>query len=182
MKNQIANTEAELLRLIRLRDKKGAFVLTEAEAGFLASFYRGELFLRDDIERAFSHACTFCDDCETLCRPSGCGTGYACLTGKDDGKRVCYRCADARQVADLKDRSAPFCAYLSSDGKSVTTWIGGKLMRVDGSKPCALSRMSYTHSPKTFRTVWATDTHGGRWIGRGSPGICIKLRAIAPTK
>lgn len=177
----IPNTEAELLRLIRLRDKKGAFVLTETEAAFLRSYYDGTLFLRDDVQTTFRTSCTFCADCETLCRPQGCGTGYAVLPN-DGGKRVCYRCADARQVEDLKDRSAPFCAYLSSDGKSVTTWTGGRLMRVDGSKPCALSRRSYTHSAKSFRTVWATDTHGGRWMGRGSPGIVIKLRPIAPTK
>jgi hypothetical protein len=172
-------TEAHLIQAIRAARTVGANGLTTEEAQLLGAFASGSLFVRDDIESAFSNGVTFCADCEKLVRRGdGCGTGYACLTGKEEGKRVCYSCADERQRANLLDRSAPFCAYLSNDGKQITTWTGGRLMGVTASVPCKLSRMSYTHG-KDFRTVWARDVHGGEWYGRGSPGICIKLR---PTK
>jgi len=116
-----------------------------------------------------------CAICGAECVPSGCSTGYATTP---DNKRICYKCADARQREELKDRSKPFCAYLSSDGQKVTTWTGGELMTVTSSKPCQLSRVSFTHDMKSFRSIRARDVHGGLWFGRGSAGIVIKLRPV----
>ncbi len=118
-----------------------------------------------------------CADCgQTFPILTNGGTGYAVTS---DGKKICYSCADKRQIADLKDRSKPFIGYLSSDEKSVTSWTGGKLMTVLYSVPCRLTRQSYTHDVRGYRSVRAKDIHGGEWIGRGSAGIAIKLRPVA---
>ena len=106
------------------------------------------------------------------------GTGYARPRGCDG--LLCYGCADLAQIADLKDRSKPFSAYVSSDGHSITTWTGGHLMRVTRSRACRLTRQSYTHSRNSFASFHAVDVHGGHWHGRGSPGICINLRPCNP--
>ena len=95
-----------------------------------------------------------------------------------DGKEICWTCADAAQVEQLRDRSRPFVAYVSGDGKSITTWTGGKLMDVRQSWRIPLTRFSYTHG-KTILHIRAQDVHGGNWFGRGNPGIAITLR---PTK
>jgi len=116
-----------------------------------------------------------CADCgKTFPVQTSGGTGYARTA---DGKTICYGCADIRERAELKDRTRPFCAYVSSDGKAVTTWTGGRLGDVISSRPCALTRQSFTHSRGSFRSVRVRDVHGGEWYGRGSPGVCIKLRA-----
>lgn len=92
-----------------------------------------------------------------------------------DGQEVCWKCADAMQREDLKDRSKPFVAYVSSDGKTITSWTGGHLMRVTRSTRCTLTRQSWVHG-KAYSSIRATDCHGGKWYGRGSPGIAISLR------
>ena len=102
-----------------------------------------------------------------------CGTGYATLP---DGNRICYTCADRRQIEDLKDRSKPFNAYV---GKGViTTWTGGKLMTITASQPCQLTWQSNWHDEKSFRSIHAVDAHGGHWAGRGSEGVAIKMRPV----
>ncbi len=60
----------------------------------------------------------------------------------------------------------------------VVIWTGGKLMTVVSSRPCKLTRQSFTHDRRSYRSVRARDIHGGEWIGRGSDGICIKLRPV----
>ncbi len=100
------------------------------------------------------------------------GTGYAVIP---DGSLICYDCADVREKQELKDRSRPFLAYVSSDGNHITTWTGGVLARITQSNPCQLTRQSWTHG-KSYSSIRCTDVHGGNWFGRGSPGICIKLR------
>lgn len=105
-------------------------------------------------------------------------TGYAVLNEGTEGIRICYSCADKRQVEALKDRSIPFVGYLSADEKTVTSWTGGKLMAVLYSVPCALTRRSNWHDARSFRSVRAKDIHGGEWIGRGSSGVAIKMRAV----
>lgn len=77
----------------------------------------------------------------------------------------------------MRDRSATFCAYLSEDGQRVTTWSGGTLGTVVASKPCKLTRRSWTHSADEYRSWTVRDVHGAYWYGRGSPGISIRLRA-----
>lgn len=109
------------------------------------------------------------------------GTGYAILP---DGERICYACADRMQIEELKDRSKPFCAYVSLVAKDswlgykITTWTGGELMRVTAARPCRLTRPSFTHDRKGYMSIHAVDVHGGHWAGRGSEGVAIKLRPV----
>ena len=116
-----------------------------------------------------------CADCASLIhKPEGtCAAGYAVLR---DGARICYSCADKRQVADLLDRSRPFCGYVSGDGNRITSWTGGLLMHITDSRPCQLTRQSFTHDRRSYRSFRARDVHGKNWHGRGSAGIVIKLR------
>lgn len=118
-----------------------------------------------------------CTDCAAECIPSGCGTGYATLHGSE--KKICYSCSDKRQRTDLIDRSKPFTAYVSGDGQNITSWTGGKLMKVTNRRSCELTRQSLTHDRKEYSSFRAVDCHGRNWFGRGSPGICITMR---PTK
>lgn len=117
--------------------------------------------------------CAICGAAFPTPPPSGGGSGYAVTR---DGLHICYTCADAQQCEELKDRSKPLVAYVSSDGTKITTWTGGELMRVIRSVPCKLTRNSYTHSQKYYRSIRARDIHGGLWYGRGSAGIAITLR------
>ncbi len=121
---------------------------------------------------------THCSDCNQPfpILPAGHvgGTGYAILP---NSRRICYACADQRQIAELKDRTKPFVGYLSAN--KVTTWTGGQLMTVTRSRPCKLTRPSWTHDAGSYRSIRAVDVHGGQWIGRGSDGIAIKLQPVA---
>lgn len=126
---------------------------------------------------------TLCADCELALPtfgPGHCGaTGYAILP---NGNRICYPCADKREIAELKDRSRPFVAYVGScHGKGcvphqIQTWTGGKLMTIIEAKPCKLTRQSFTHDRNGYYSIHAVDVHGGHWHGRGSEGVAIKLR------
>jgi len=109
-------------------------------------------------------ACQQCRKPFPVHPPGYCGgTGYAVLT---DGSRVCYACADKWQLERLKDRSSPVIAYLQ--GGDITTWTGGKLMKVVSSR----------HTRNGERSIRARDYHGGCWAGRGSNGMAIKLRPV----
>jgi hypothetical protein len=118
-----------------------------------------------------------CKDCRgEIVEPKESGpAGYAITP---DGSTICYGCADKRTIAELKDRTRPMGAYLSSDGARATTWTGGTLGAVVWSRPCRLTRLSFTHSKSSFRSVNVRDVHGGMWYGRGSPGVCITLRPM----
>lgn len=82
------------------------------------------------------------------------------------------------QREELKDRSKSFDAYVSSDGRSITTWTGGKLMDVTQSWPCQITRPSHWHDSRSYRSIRARDVHGTMWYGRGSAGIAIKMRPM----
>ncbi len=118
----------------------------------------------------------FCSDCGNTFPIKGVTSpGYAVTR---DEKKICYDCATKRDILELKDRSKPFCAYVSSDSKTITNWPGRQLMTVTHSEPCKLTRQSFTHDRKSYRSIWAKDVHGGMWYGRGSASILIKLRPI----
>lgn len=127
-----------------------------------------------------------CADCGAVkpcpAEPGAAPSGYAVFTDPGRGEvLLCYDCADKRQIADLLDRSKPFGAYLSSDGRTVTTWTGGALGRVTRWNPCRLTRVSYTHG-REYRSIHVVDVHGAHWYGRTSPGIYVTLRpCTAPT-
>ncbi len=103
------------------------------------------------------------------------GAGYATLP---NGRKICYPCADAIARDEIKPHDKQFYGYVSSDGKSITTWSGGKLGTVIASRPCKLTRQSFTHSPKSYRSIRMRDESGNDWSGRGSPGIVIKMRPV----
>lgn len=103
---------------------------------------------------------------------NGCSTGYAVMPTDE---LYYYNCADVNQREELKDRSKPFVAYVDSAGKNITTWTGGVLARITQSWPCQLTRRSFWHG-NGYSCIRAVDVHGGKWFGRGSPGIAIKLR------
>lgn len=120
---------------------------------------------------------TNCALCFNPFPPVPAGGGAAGYAVTRDGSHICYACADAQQREELKDRE-PFSAYLSSDGKTITTWTGGKLMDIAQSWPCTLTRNSHWHSAKSYRSIRAVDVHGAKWYGRGSAGVCITLRPM----
>jgi len=120
---------------------------------------------------------TTCADCGQPfpVQPAGsCTTGYATLPKTE--QRICYPCADKREIEELRDRSKPFCAYVGNG--TITSWTGGRLMTITRATPCALTRQSWTHDRRHFKSIHAVDVHGGHWAGRGSVGVVIKLRPV----
>lgn len=97
--------------------------------------------------------------------------GYAIGT---DGKRVCIPCAEKREVEAFKVATR-YVAYVAMDGKAIATFTGKVLATIVSAKPCALTRLSYTHGRSMF-SYTAVTNDGARWYGRGNPGIVIKLR------
>ena len=85
-----------------------------------------------------------------------------------DGREICWTCADAEQVADLK-RERAYVAYLSGDGRALTTWTGGKLADV--------TRLwdVFNNFAGTIKRFRAVDVHGQRWYGT-SPGAGMYAR------
>ena len=105
----------------------------------------------------------------------GCSFNYAIRNGgaeivSDEGVNLAERRA-------LLDRSKPFVAYVSSDGKHVTGWKGNVLGAIVSTNQIRLTRLSYTHG-KHIYCYRVRDVHGAYWFGRGNPGICITLRAM----
>jgi len=85
---------------------------------------------------------------------------------------------DLRERKELLDTSKPYFAYISCDGYYITGWKGNNLMRIISSVTCKLTRMSYTHSAESYKSIRAIDDNGQVWYGRGSAGFCVTLRAI----
>jgi hypothetical protein len=91
-----------------------------------------------------------------------------------DGREICWACALEQERAELLtiDR---IVAYLSTDGRTITTWPGGLLM----SNVRIVNRQSrYTPSGGGYEQVWlrATDVHGQRWYGTSpGPGMYVRL-------
>lgn len=90
-----------------------------------------------------------------------------------DGREICYACADEMQRADLLT-SDRFTGYVSSDGKCLTTWTGGRLGSVS---------IGHRHPWSRERSyIRAYDLHGQTWHGTGAPGMWCNLRKCkAPT-
>lgn len=96
-------------------------------------------------------------------------TGYGRTA---DGKTHCYACCHAHDVAQLRDTSKPFVAYISGDGKSVTNWPGAPLMRIYSHHE---GRAGFGGRMHYWRAV---DVHGRHWHGKNSGrGMCVTLRA-----
>ncbi len=102
--------------------------------------------------------------------------GYATMR---DGRRICYAHADQSEreaIAAAGGRGERFTAYVSGDGRAITTWTGGVLARVTehGS-----SRSGFYDSMIHY---WTATTPDGRvWFGRnGGTGMAITLRPRKP--
>lgn len=100
----------------------------------------------------------------------GCTVNYArTSTGdvlSDEGAVI-------RERRELLDRSRPFTGYLSSDGKTFTTWKGAEL----GAVVRINERAGRTWGGDYLTHIRVRDVHGGMWHGRGAGrGCCITLR------
>lgn len=96
------------------------------------------------------------------------GTGYA---SHADGSKVCYSCADTEQRAELTTANV-YGVYLSGDGKSLTTWTGGKLATVTHESD---AKTGFYGS--TIRSVRAVTPDGSHWYGKGrGRGMCLTVR------
>lgn len=90
----------------------------------------------------------------------------------------CYACCHAMDVQQLLDRSKPFGAYLSGDGRTVTNWPGGALAQVYNLD----SSRSGWHGSRIYR-FRARDVHGNWWSGRGAgQGMYCTLRPMKAPK
>jgi hypothetical protein len=81
-----------------------------------------------------------------------------------------------RERRQLLDRTKPFYAYVSADGKRITGWKDNTLGTITAATNYRLTRESYVHG-RTINFYRVTDVHGAKWSGRGNPGIAITLRA-----
>lgn len=95
-----------------------------------------------------------------------------------DDRTMCYACADDAQRADLLTESRVF-AYLSGDGRKVTTWTGGELGTVTALWRDAGRWSTYGIVHRCY--VRVTDVHGQRWHGSGpvENGDYVRLRRSA---
>jgi len=122
-------------------------------------------------EEGVSFQCAQCGAVKPVQTSGGTGYGY-----NAQDQIVCYACCTVNDKEQLKDRSKPFFAYINGEGNAIHTWSGGHLMKIARSRSCQLTRHSFWHSRDSFMSVHCVDVHGGHWHGRGSAGICIKLR------
>ncbi len=115
--------------------------------------------------------CSQCKDAKPL-DMGGSTPGYA-RTQSDEF--ICYACADDNQRASLvTGRDGPIYAYVSGDGRRVTTWTGGTLGDIIGYGE---SRSGWAGS--TVARFRVRDVHGQWWAGRGAGrGIACTLRPM----
>lgn len=111
----------------------------------------------------------------------GCSMNYA---RSRDGAVISDEGVDIREKRALLDRSQPFNCYISSDGKHATGWKGNVLGTVISATRTALpfGRTFSDWHGKDYTAYQVRDVHGGIWHGKGSPGVCITLRAAKPAK
>lgn len=121
---------------------------------------------------------------QTTCRCGGwfgkdkksVAAGYAVLT--ENGERICYECSYRLHLQEMRTQEA-ISAYVSGDGKALTTWTGRVLAQAVDRNHCKLTRASHTHSQEEYSSFWFLDPTGQRWYGRGSPGMLIRVRKVA---
>jgi hypothetical protein len=120
----------------------------------------------------------YCHDCGDKLpdKPTTGATGYALRVIGTYEVRICYSCADDHHRAELETETDTI-GYVSSDGKQITTWTGGELMKVvsEHSTPFGKGRW---YGPLSAR-LWyyrAVDANGNRWYGKGSGrGMNIRM-------
>lgn len=89
------------------------------------------------------------------------------------GKRYCYDCCSSRDMRHMEE-TGEICAYLASDGKTVTGWPGFVLLHV--TREWVTSAGGFARHTAITR-VWARDRNGNMWHGRGlGRGMYMRLR------
>ena len=83
------------------------------------------------------------------------------------GLSVCYDCASAKKREDLLTRRR-ITAYVSRDGRTLTTWNGDTLGRV------VVGHQSPWSPERHY--IAAVDVHGGHWQGTGTTGGWADLK------
>lgn len=107
-----------------------------------------------------------CQDCGETFVADGFLTGY----GERDGKKYCYKCCNAHELREFS-KAEKYSCYISTDGKTITTWPGGRLARV-----VSLSMHAGGFGGE-YATVRAVADDGTEWHGRGGgPGCYVNLR------
>jgi hypothetical protein len=122
--------------------------------------------------------CDFCDY-EGLSFPDGSVSAYG-ITRNPDGSASlrCPTCSGKHDVEEFKkcgDEGRPFYGYFDED-HHLCGFRGNILARNVHAYPCKLTRMSYTHNAKSYKSVHVIDPQGRIWYGRGSAGICCTMR------
>jgi hypothetical protein len=102
----------------------------------------------------------------------GCTMNYAKTAA---GEVLSDAGVDIRERRELSHRSDPFVAYLNDTGTKITGWKGNVLGTAARIGVVQLSRWSHIHG-SVIGSYRVMDVHGGRWHGRGSPGMAIRLR------
>lgn len=85
------------------------------------------------------------------------GTGHA-----PNGREICWDCCNAEEKASMA-KAKHWMAYLSGDGKHITTWPGGILATVTDLWSVA------NNMAGSLLRIRAVDDTGVRWYGT-SPG------------
>lgn len=105
---------------------------------------------------------------------NGVAAGYA-ITG--NGSHICYTCADEQQRADMRQFDK-YGAYLSSDGKSLTTWTGSELAKVISEKTVSGGGFHFG----SLTAIRAKAPDGSIWYGKGSGrGMLLRIRKAKDT-
>lgn len=88
-----------------------------------------------------------------------------------DGKTFCYDCASKPDI-EAVERGEEVFAYISCDGKQVTTWPGNPLMRVTYN---GTARTGFYDS--TIHYIRAVAPNGREYYGKnGGNGMWIKMK------
>ena len=107
-------------------------------------------------------------DCGHASKPEGIAAGYA---RTEDGKKICYDCASKPDI-EAVERGEEVFAYVSSDGKQITTWPGNPLMRVTYN---GTARTGFYGS--TIHYIRAVAPNGREYYGKnGGNGMWIKMK------
>lgn len=101
--------------------------------------------------------------------PDGISTGRA--TDPDTGRTMCYPCAEAFEQ-DKIETADTYTAYVSSDGKRITTWTGATLAVVT-SYGVGSTRFTPSGGSYRMRTLRARTPDGAEWYGSGSDSMDV---------
>jgi hypothetical protein len=104
----------------------------------------------------------------------GCTTNYAI---DPEGRVYSDEGVTLASEKKIRERSGPFVGYVDRNG-DLTTWKGHVLAKGEWVKPCKLTRISFIHDQKDYKSRWFRAPDGGLWYGRGSPGVCITVRPV----